>query len=122
VVHWWRRLLAGAGFSGPLWVTETGYPADPSFQHDPGYERGDASQARWMTTAVPAMLGAGAAMVFVTEHDALSGPFASEGLLHGGDPLTAEPRLVPRPSYYAIQRLAASYTNPDSTGEAAQVR
>ncbi len=33
-------LLRGAGFRGPLWVTETGYPADPAYQTDPGYRNG----------------------------------------------------------------------------------
>jgi hypothetical protein len=101
----WRRYLAHVGFDGPLWVTETGYPADPAWQADPGYRDGPPAQARWMTTAIPAMLGAGAAMVFVTERDALTGSFASEGVLQSPDPLPAEPVVTPRPSYYAVHAL-----------------
>jgi hypothetical protein len=35
----WRH-LAAKGFRGPLWVTESGYPADPAFQTEPGYPDG----------------------------------------------------------------------------------
>ncbi|MGZ4177566.1 MAG: hypothetical protein ACXVUX_15215 [Solirubrobacteraceae bacterium] len=74
IVAGWRRHLARTGFHGPLWVTETGYPADPTWQTEPGYRDGPAGQARWMATAIPAMLHAGAARVFVTERDSLAGP------------------------------------------------
>jgi hypothetical protein len=87
-------------------VTETGYPADPAYQTDPGYQNGATSQARWMTRVIPAMLGAGAAMVFVTERDTQTGRFASEGILQSTDPLTTNPRYKPRPSFYAVQALA----------------
>jgi hypothetical protein len=101
----WRHYMAREGFHGPLWVTETGYPADAAWQTDPGYRDGPPAQARWMTDAIPAMLGAGAAMVFVTERDALTGPFASEGVLQSPDPLPADPVVTPRPSYYAVRAL-----------------
>ncbi len=105
-VRSWRRYFAGRGFGGPLWVTETGYPADPAFETDPGYQRGPASQASWMATVIPAMLRAGAAMAFVTERDSMSGRFASEGVLEGADPLTADPSCSPRPSFYVVRDLA----------------
>ncbi|HEY6522378.1 MAG TPA: hypothetical protein VIY10_01345 [Solirubrobacteraceae bacterium] len=101
----WRRYLARRGFRGPLWVTETGYPADPAWQTEPGYRDGPDSQARWLTTVIPAMLRAGAAMVFVTERDSLSGRYASEGVLQTPDPLPADPSYTPRPSYYAVRAL-----------------
>jgi hypothetical protein len=101
----WRRYFARRGFHGPLWVTETGYPADPAWQTDPGYQHGPVSQARWMATVIPAMLHTGAAMVFVTERDNLTGPYASEGILRSTDPLTANPQYTQRPSYYAIRAL-----------------
>jgi hypothetical protein len=101
----WRRYLAQRGFRGPLWVTETGYPADPAWQTEPGYRDGAESQARWMTTVIPAMLRAGAAMVFVTERDSLSGRYGSEGVLQSPDPLPADPSCTPRPSYYAVRAL-----------------
>jgi hypothetical protein len=93
----WRRYLARKGFSGPLWVTETCYPADPAWQTEPGYRDGPESQARWMTTVIPAMLRAGAAMVFVTERDSLSGRYATEGVLQSPDPLSADPAWTPPP-------------------------
>jgi hypothetical protein len=108
----WRRYFADKGFTGPMWVTETGYPADPAWQTDPGYRDGPASQARWMSTAIPAMLDAGAAMVFVTERDALTGPYASEGFLRTSDPLTADPAYTRRPSFYAIRALAHAESDP----------
>jgi hypothetical protein len=110
VVAGWRRYFADKGFAGPLWVTETGYPADPEWQTEPGYRDGPAAQARWMTRVLPAMLGAGAAMVFVTERDALTGPFASEGVFQAPDPLPADPVVTPRPSYYAVHTLIGELT------------
>ena len=59
VVAGWRRYFSHRGFHGPLWVTETGYPADPAWQSDSGYHDGPASQAAWMTCVIPAMLTAG---------------------------------------------------------------
>ncbi len=80
----WRAFFAAAGFRGPLWVTEHGYPADPQFQYDPAFAGGAASQAGYLTASLPTLLDAGASQVFVTERDNLGGPFASEGVL-GGD-------------------------------------
>jgi hypothetical protein len=108
VVEWWRRYFARKGFHGPLWVTETGYPADPAWQTDPAYRGGPAAQARWLTRVIPAMVHAGAAMVFVTERDSLTGRYASEGVLKSADPLTASPRYARRPSFYAVRALARS--------------
>ena len=45
IVASWRRYFAARGFNGPLWVTETGYPADPTQQTDPGYQDGPAPKA-----------------------------------------------------------------------------
>jgi hypothetical protein len=105
----WRRYFSSLGFHGALWVTETGYAADRAYQVDPGYRDGAVSQAKWMAAVIPAMLGAGAAMVFVTERDSMSGRFASEGILRSSDPLTADPQYAPRPSFYAVRALARSH-------------
>jgi hypothetical protein len=110
IVRSWRRYFAAVGFNGPLWITETGYPADPAVQTDPAYRGGAAAQARWMTAVVPALLHAGAAMVFVTERDSLTGRFASEGVLQSSDPLTDTPEYSRRPSFYAIRQLADRLT------------
>ncbi len=109
VVRDWRRYFANRGFRGPLWVTETGYPADPAFQTEPGYRYGAVSQALWMTSAISGMLASGAGMVFVTERDNLTGPYASEGVLRGANPLTANPVFVHRPSFYAVRALIARF-------------
>jgi len=105
VVARWRRYFTRRGFGGPLWVTEAGYPADPTYQRDPAYRGGAGAQARYLTAVVPAMIRAGAAKVFVTERDALSGPFASEGILDTNDPLTADPQYTRRPGFAAVRAL-----------------
>src|SRR5262249_40529363 len=102
----WRRYFTNVGFDGPMWVTETGYPADPHYQTDSGYRNGATSQAKWMSRVIPAMLSAGAAMVFVTERDSMTGRFASEGILQSTDPLTADPQYKRRPSFYAVRTVA----------------
>ena len=106
VVARWRRYFARAGFKGQLWVTEAGYPADPRYQTDPAYRGGPVAQARYLKTAVSAMIRAGAAKVFITERDALTGRFASEGILDTTDPLQAEPRYTRRAGFYAVRALA----------------
>ena len=93
-------------FAEPLWITEMGYPADPAYQTYPGFQGGAQSQAAYLREAIPAMLAAGARKVFVTERDEGTGRFASEGVLHTQDPLPADPHPVPRPSFFAVQRLA----------------
>jgi hypothetical protein len=107
----WRRYFSDLGFDGPLWVTESGYPADRAYQTDPGYRDGPTSQAKWMFRVIPAMLDAGATMVYVTERDSMTGRFASEGILQSSDPLTADPRYKLRPSFYAMQALARRLTH-----------
>ena len=102
----WKSYFASTGFEGPLWVTETGYPADPAEQTEPGYREGDSAQSRWLTNVIPAMLAAGSAKVFVTERDWGTGPYASEGVLRTPNPLPSVPPIRRRPSFYAVQRLA----------------
>ena len=98
-----RRRLAGYGFSGPLWVTEHGYAADPAFQADPAHRGGDASQAAYLTQSLIGLGEAGAEQVFVTLRDNLGGEYASEGLVHidetPGYPVTR------RASFAAVRRL-----------------
>jgi hypothetical protein len=106
IVHNWRRYFARLGFDGPLWVTETGYPADPTQQLDPRFQGGLEAQARYLATVIPAMICAGADKVFATERDALRGRYASEGFLDTNDPLTAFPVYNRRPSFYTLRDLA----------------
>jgi hypothetical protein len=115
----WRRYFAHKGFTGPLWVTETGYPADPAYQLDPAYQGGAPAQVRWVTAVIPAMICAGAAKVFLTERDSQTGRFASEGLLRSSDPLTANPAYTRRPSFYAIRALAHAESHQPSATPAA---
>jgi hypothetical protein len=113
----WRTLFASYGFRGPIWVTEHGYPSDPAYQYDPAYrgttpESGLQQQAAYLRASVPALIRAGAAKVFVTERDNLTGQFGSEGVLSGqvSDPIAdqASYTIVRKPAFYALQRLAGS--------------
>lgn len=106
VVCGWRTYLASKGFRGPLWVTETGYPADPANQPDPGYQDGAPAQARWLADVIPTLLRAGAGKVFVTERDSGHGGFASEGVLRTQRRLGQPPSFRRRPSFYTVQRDA----------------
>ena len=111
----WRKFFTffGAG-NLPLWVTETGYPSDPAYQYDPGFRgsdaaTGQAAQANYLAKALPVLLFAGAARVFVTERDNLTGQYASEGLLGGQvmDSQEDNPTVVPKPAYSVFAQLAA---------------
>lgn len=107
LVTGWRHYFASKGFSGPLWVTEAGYPAEASEQQDTAYSGGALAQARYLSHTIPAMLRAGADKVFVTLRDyAPTGPFASEGVLDSDDPLVDNPVYGRRPSFNAVHELA----------------
>jgi hypothetical protein len=107
----WRRFFT-AHHAGrkPLWVTEFGYPSDPAYQYDHAYRSGPASQASYLCRALPALLSSGAAKVFVTLRDNLGGQFASEGVIGGTvcDPPPADPRVVRKPAFTDLSRLARS--------------
>jgi Abnormal spindle-like microcephaly-assoc'd, ASPM-SPD-2-Hydin len=109
----WKRFLGGYSFTGPLWVTEHGYPSDPAFQYDPAYAAGPVSQAAYLTASIPTLIDAGAGEVFVTERDNLGGEFASEGVLGGevSDPPVADPQVVEKPAYAAVRAIAECYTS-----------
>jgi hypothetical protein len=107
----WKSFFASYGFTGPLWITEHGYPSDPAYQYDPSYQDGLPSQAAYLTASIPTLVDAGASEVFITERDNLGGPFASEGLL-GGDVTDAsvnDPEIVQKPAYAAVTSLAGCY-------------
>ncbi|MGZ4299001.1 MAG: choice-of-anchor D domain-containing protein [Solirubrobacteraceae bacterium] len=107
----WRQFFAAAGFTGPLWVTEHGYPSDPAYQYDPGYTGGEAAQAAYLAASIPTLVDAGAAEVLVTERDNLTGPFASEGVLGGEvqDPPVADPQIVAKPSFSVVGAMAGCF-------------
>ena len=106
-----RHFLATQGFAGPLWVTEHGYPSDPQYQYDPAYTGGEWAQAAYLEASLPTLVDAGAAMVFVTERDNLSGSFASEGVLGGdvADPPPADPEITPKPAFDVVRAAADCY-------------
>ena len=102
-----RAWLGARGFSGPLWVTEHGYPADPAYQVDPSFTGGDAAQADYLTQSLVGLGEAGAEQVFVTLRDNLEAEYASEGLVHiDGGPETPTTR---RASFDAVRRLATGW-------------
>ena len=99
-----RSWLAGRGFTGPVWVTEHGYPADPAYQVDPAHAAGDASQAAYLTQTLVGLGEAGAEQVFLTLRDNLEGEYASEGLVHIDE--AAAGATTRRPAFAAMRRLA----------------
>jgi hypothetical protein len=111
IMRAWRTFYA-AHHAGdkPLWVTEFGYPSDPAYQYDRAYRSGPASQASYLCRALPALVSAGAAKVFVTLRDNLAGPFASEGVIGGGvnDPPQPEPLVVRKPAFDSLRGLAGT--------------
>jgi hypothetical protein len=104
----WRELLAAHGFTGPVWVTEHGYPADPAFQRDPAHRGGDAAQAGFLSESIPLLAGAGADQVFVTLRDNLWGEYLSEGLVHIDESRPGYP-AVRRPAFEAVRGLSGEW-------------
>jgi hypothetical protein len=98
-----KALFRRLGFTGPLWITETGYPSRPEHQWEPGYRGGPRDQGSWLSRGVRALVGAGAERVFVTFRDTREfgrdSVFASEGVLRW-------PRVRPKPAFWALRRLA----------------
>jgi hypothetical protein len=112
VVHRYREFhawLAARGFGGPLWVTETGYPADPAYQVDPRFTGGDAAQAGYLTQSLVELGEAGAEQVFVTlrDNDELDGQYVTEGLANID--ATAGGATMRRDSFAAVRRLATNW-------------
>jgi hypothetical protein len=109
IMRAWRRFFAAhQAAAKPLWVTEFGYPSNPAYQYDRRYRSGPVSQASYLCRALPTLARGGAAKVFVTLRDNLGGQFASEGVIAGrvSDPPRAHPRVVRKPAFAAVRRLA----------------
>lgn len=104
-----RAFYRRMGFSGPLWVTETGYPSLPRHQPDPELNRGARDQAEWIARVPRCMIHAGASAVFVAFRDnhefAGDSAFASEGVVRWPR-LAADGRPYPKPAFWALKRLA----------------
>jgi len=101
-----RSWLAARGFTGPLWVTEHGYAADPAFQSDAAYRGGDAAQAAYLTQTLVGLGEVGAPEVFVTLHDGgLDGEYATEGLERIDETPGGDYPVTRRPSFDAVRRL-----------------
>jgi hypothetical protein len=101
-----RSWLAARGFTGPLWVTEHGYAADPAFQSDAAYRGGDAAQAAYLTQTLVGLGEVGAPQVFVTLHDGgLDGEYATEGLERIDETPGGDYPVTRRPSFAALRRL-----------------
>jgi len=86
--------IAKRGFTGPVWVTELGYPADPAFQTDPAFRGGADSQAAYLTQSLVGLGEAGAPQVFVTLRD-------NPELL----PRAVSEGVVGRPAFAALRRV-----------------
>lgn len=110
-VRAFRAFLTGSGFTGPLWVTEHGYPSSSADQYDPSFGSGETSQAAYLRASIPTLLMSGANIVFVTERDNLAGPFASEGIIGGNvrDPPVAFPQIVEKSALGTVRDLGDCY-------------
>ena len=110
VVHRARAFYRRAGFPGPLWVTETGYPSLAAHQKEPRMKGGPADQARWIACGARSMVHAGARAVFIAFRDSPEfspdSPFASEGVVRWPK-LTADGRPHVKPAFRALKALAA---------------
>jgi hypothetical protein len=110
----WRAMLAGHGFSGPLWVTEHGYPADAAFQTDPAFRGGETAQAAFLTEAVLGLTAGGADEVFVTAWDNvfLRGTYFQRFLTEGVVAIADEPPYAVRrkPAFGAMRRLVDNWS------------
>jgi hypothetical protein len=98
------RLYRRAGFTGPLWVTETGYPSDPAWQPQAGFQGGPRDQARWLRRGLRSLVDGGAGAVFVSLRDNAElgpGPYLSEGIVRW-------PSGRPKAAFRAVRRLAAT--------------
>jgi hypothetical protein len=78
----WRNTMARHGFTGPIWVTEHDYSADPAYQGDPAYKGGEAEQAAYLQRSLRLLAGAGAEQIFVTIRDEGTADWAAVGLTH----------------------------------------
>ena len=115
IVRAWRAFFAAHHAAGkPLWVTEFGYPSDPAYQYDHRYRSGPGSQAAYLRRALPALVRGGAAKIFVTLRDNLSGGFASEGVITGTvtDPPQPNPLVEHKPAFAALAQFAATCSTP----------
>jgi hypothetical protein len=103
----WRGRLARHGFTGPVWVTEHGYPGDLAFQSDPLFRGGEAAQASFLTESVLTLATAGANEVFVTLRDNHSGRWLSEGVvaIDNAPPYAARRK----PAFGAVRRLVDNW-------------
>ncbi len=99
----WRATLQRHGFNGPIWVTEHGYSAEPTYQQDPGFRGGEAAQAGYLKRSLLTLTEAGAQQVFVTLRDNadLEPNYVHEGLEQiGGGPGYGAQR---RPAFAAVR-------------------
>jgi hypothetical protein len=114
----WERFAATAGRANiPVWVSETGYPADPRYQSDPAYQGGEQAQANWLTAALRDLYAAGADKIFVTQRDMAPNmkAYASEGLLAGlADPMPSKPVVRRRPAWFAARDFASQHLSSQS--------
>ena len=109
----WQQLLQKYGFTGPIWVTEHGYPADPAFQWDPAYRgtdaaTGAAAQATLLRRSIRLLGQAGAGQIFVTLRDNLWGEFLSEGIVHLDESQPTYP-AARRPAFGVVRDLAIKW-------------
>jgi hypothetical protein len=114
----WQAALARHGVTRPLWVTEHGYSADPTYQSDPMFKGGEAEQAAYLERSLLRMAEAGAERIFVTLRDMGEADYAAEGVTHIDE--TAPYDSHRRPAFDAVRRFVDRW--PSIVGWRAQQR
>jgi hypothetical protein len=99
----WRAALERHGVVRPLWVTEHGYSADPTYQSDPLFKGGEAEQAAYLERSLLRMAEAGAEKIFVTLRDMGDADYAAEGVTHIDQ--TAPYTSHRRPAFETVRRF-----------------
>ena len=97
-----RQRLGAFGLTPPIWITEASYTSDARQQTLPGYQDGEAAQARYLTDTIPLSLELGAARVFwatLYDYRVEHGRYTASGLL------SVEGRS--KLAYEAFRRLTA---------------
>ena len=103
----WRTVLAQRGFTGPVWVTEHGYAADPAYQTDPAYTGAEAAQAAYLRRSLLRLAEAGSAQVFVTLRDWGAPEWASEGVTSIAD--EGDYPVRRKPAFAVVRRFAEQW-------------
>jgi Cellulase (glycosyl hydrolase family 5) len=101
-----RATLARYGLTKPLVITENSYTSEVAYQNVPGYQDGEAGQARYVTDSYATLLGHGVDLVVWAAllDQGGSGPYKDSGL--------ARPDFSSKQAFTAYQVMTGTPTPP----------